>query len=47
MCRYCATSLDERIEWRRSAVEQDEWLMRPDERQFMAARDAVKAHNPN
>ena len=32
MCRYCATSLDERIEWRRSAVERDEWLMRPDEK---------------
>ena len=35
MCRYCATSLDERIEWRRSAVERDEWLMRPDERRLM------------
>ena len=35
MCRYCATSLDERIEWRRSAVERDEWLMRPDERELM------------
>ena len=32
MCRYCATSLDERIEWRRSTVDQYEWLMRPDER---------------
>ena len=35
MCRYCATSLDERIEWHRSAIERDEWLMRPDERQLM------------
>lgn len=32
MCRYCATSHDERIEWRRSTVDQYEWLMRPDER---------------
>ena len=35
MCRYCATSLDERIDWHRSAIERDEWLMRPDERQLM------------
>lgn len=35
MCRYCVTSLDERIEWRRSAVEPGEWLMRPDERKLM------------
>ena len=35
MRRYCATSLGERIEWRCSAVERDEWLMRPDERRLM------------
>ena len=35
MCRYCATQLDERIAWRRSAAERDEWLMRPDERQLV------------
>lgn len=37
MCRYCATSIDERIEWRRSAVERDEWLMRPDEKDAILA----------
>lgn len=47
MCRYCATSLDEQIEWHRSAVERDEWLMRPDERQLLAARDAAKTNDPN
>ena len=32
MCRFCASSLSERIDWHPSTVDKDEWLMRPDER---------------
>ncbi len=32
MCRYCASSIAERIPWHRSSCDAEEWLMRPDER---------------
>ena len=35
MCRYCASSCAERIDWHRSEHGRDEWLMRPDERERM------------
>ena len=37
MCRYCASSFAERIEWHPSTFERDEWLMRPDEYERMEA----------
>ena len=35
MCRYCASSIAERIDWHVSAVDRYEWLMRPDEYEAM------------
>mgnify|MGYP002624189429 CR=1 FL=1 len=38
MCRFCASSLSERIDWHPSDVDPSEWLMRPDERGKQRAR---------
>lgn len=46
MCRYCATSLDERIAWQRSTATREEWLLRADERQLLEAPDAGEARDP-